>query len=116
MHVLRVANPTSVSAGPAGVWVASDEGVVRFDPATMKRTTVIPDLKPGFEGEPYVDGDTLWVRTAPDFLHRIDARTGAVLERIAPKADLSGGSVIVHDGAVWTTAYDDGTLLRLKAD
>jgi streptogramin lyase len=55
-----------------------------------------------------LDDDSVWVRNADDFLVRIDRET----ERIT--ADVtSGGDVIVVDGHVWTTAYDDAALFVL---
>jgi streptogramin lyase len=72
-------------------------------------------LDPTSEGDLTVDGENVWVRSPAGFLHRIDAATNAVAERIEPPSALSGGAVLVVAGSVWTSAFDDNLLIRLRA-
>ncbi len=61
-----------------------------------------------------VDGNDVWVRTVNGFLDRIDARSNVVAEQIRPERALSGGSLLVAEGSIWTTAFDDNIVLRLR--
>jgi hypothetical protein len=102
---------TSVSVGE-DVWVGFEKGLARIDPSsldvTMLQEAVIPDRVRAV-------GDHVWVREAGGeaFLSRIDATTAEVVQVIAANDLPSGGDVIEFRGAVWASAYDDGTIVRL---
>jgi hypothetical protein len=61
-----------------------------------------------------VDGADVWVRTEDGFLHRIDATSNLLAEQIELEEALSSGAVILLEGSLWTTAFDDDVLLRLR--
>lgn len=102
----------SVSVGD-GVWVGFEKGIARVDPSslevTMLQETVTPDRIRAI-------GDRVWVREegGEAFLTRLDASSAEVRQVIAADDLPSGGDVIELDGVVWASAYDDGTVVRLK--
>ncbi|MFZ0141054.1 MAG: hypothetical protein WAL70_08215 [Aeromicrobium sp.] len=57
----------------------------------------------------------MWLREegGEAFLTRLDAATAEVSQVIAADDLPSGGDVIELDGVVWTSAYGDGTVVRL---
>ena len=103
---------TSVSVGD-DVWVGFEKGIARINPdsleVTMLQGAVSPDRIRAI-------GDHVWVREegGESFLTRIDA-SSAEIEQVISAGDLkSGGDVIEVDGAVWASAYDDLTIVRLS--
>ena len=96
------------------VWVDTGEGVQRLD-SSLRTTAIYPDLVVGLDGDLAVD-DTgaIWGRQKSAFLLRIDPNRNAVVERVAPPSSLSGGSLLITNDSIWTTASDDATLLRLR--
>ena len=61
----------------------------------------------------HVSPDAVWVRGGEAFLRKVDPRSLALLEQLdAPET--SDGSVLLAYGALWTTAFDDAVLYRLR--
>jgi hypothetical protein len=56
------------------------------------------------------------VRASGGTISRIDGASGRLVERIAPEGPLSGGSLVVAFGSIWTTAGDEGRVIRLRLD
>jgi streptogramin lyase len=111
---LELESPTVAFETGRDLWVGSAGSLVRVDLERLEPVARFANLDPGLEGDLAVDGETVWVRTPAGFLHRIDAATNTVAERIAPAGALSGGAVLVDAGSVWTTAFDDNLVLRLR--
>ena len=103
---------SSVSVGD-DVWVGFENGLARVDPGSQDVTVVQEAVTPD---RVRAVGDHVWVREEGGhaFLSRIDASTGEVRQVVAAKDLTSGGDVIEFDGAVWTSAYDDLAVVRLK--
>lgn len=95
----------------AALWVGAAGSTVRIDPDTLRVTATVPH-GPGREGAIAADDNDLWVRSADRFLVRVDATDATIVDEIVEDLD-SGGDVLVAFGAVWATAYDDATLIRL---
>jgi len=97
---------------PAGrVWIAYADGIARIDPASLTLTGAI-DVK-AEKGSLLATQDALWVRAKDRFLRRVDPATLALsAEFTAPQA--SGGSLGSGFGSLWTSAYDDDVVYRLK--
>ena len=102
---------TSVSVG-GDVWVGFEKGLARIDPSSLDVTMLQEAVSPN---RLHAIGDHVWVREegGEAFLTRIDASTAEVGQVIAAVDLPSGGDVIELDGVVWTSAYDDGTVVRL---
>lgn len=103
---------TNVSAADF-VWVGFEGGLAQIDPESLE-VRMVHDVRPSPGGAVRATEDAVWVREdRDDFLARLDPDSGAVLQEVAAKGLPSGGDVLVLDGAVWASAYDDGTLVRL---
>lgn len=113
---IDVEAPTMAWGTADAVWAGTADGLVRFDLATVQPVAVFDGLHLDVGSDLVVDGDDVWVRSPAGFLHRIDATTNTVTERIEPPEPVSGGSVLPTDDAVWVTEYDDNVVLRLKRD
>lgn len=111
---LELEEPSVGFASERDLWVGSDGSLVRVDLETLKPVARFANLDPGHEGTVAIDGENVWVRTEAGFLHRIDASSNTVAERIEPANALSGGDVLVEAGSVWATAFDDNLLIRLR--
>ena len=111
---LEIDSPTFAAATESDLWVGSAGDLVRVDLETLEPVARFLGLDPGPDGDVAVDGEDVWVRTPAGFLHRIDAASNTVAEQIEPDEALSGGAVLVAEGSLWTTAFDDGLLLRLR--
>lgn len=96
------------------VWVAYDDGIAQVDPESLEVAAVY-GLAALFGGAVHATEDEVWVREqGGHFLARIDPAAGRITETIeAPKLS-SGGDVIVVDGSVWATAYDQSTIVKLR--
>lgn len=104
----------SVATNSASVFVGYERGVARIDPRTntiTARTKAPAGLTIGLSA----DDEHVWVRAPKPypFLRKVDVRSMKIVERITTKID-SGGDVLVAFGSVWTTAYDDAFLFRLR--
>lgn len=103
---------TNVTVGD-GVWVGFEKGLARVDPDSLEVSWLQESVSPI---RVHAVGDHVWVREegGEAFLTRIDATTGQVGQVIASDDLTSGGDVMEIDGGVWASAYDDGTVVRLK--
>lgn len=107
---LEIANPVVVAVD-GDVWVGTATTTVQLDPATGD---VLAELDAGAapEGDVELDEDSIWVRNSEDFLIRFDRETGARVQQIT--ADLlTGGDMLLLDGHVWVSAYDDHALFHV---
>jgi streptogramin lyase len=102
---------TSVSVGE-DVWVGFEKGLARIDPSSLDVTMLQEAVAPNRVN---AIGDHVWVREegGEAFLTRLDASSAEVDQVIVAEDLPSGGDVIELDGVVWTSAYDDGTVVRL---
>jgi hypothetical protein len=104
---LRDVRAVSV-AGP--VFFAYRAGIARVDPETAQVTAAAAHVG---AAALHADARTLWVRGGSAFLRKVHPTSLALLEQLsAPEA--SDGSVTVAYGSLWTTAYDDAVLYRLR--
>ena len=110
-HV-EVRGPVNVAVDRDHVWVSGSDGLLRLD-ADLVPQARYPGLVAGAEGDLVTAGGAVWVRNPDTFLTRIDSASGAVTARYASRAALSGGSVLVAYGSLWTSASDDSTVLRV---
>ena len=111
---LKATAPSAGAATADDAWISTGPGLLRVDAKTLKPQALFAGLGTGTAGDVAADDEEVWVRTAKSFLHRIDARTNAVTDRISAPEGLGGGSVQLARGALWTTADEDATLLRLR--
>jgi streptogramin lyase len=111
---LEIDSPTFAVATESDLWVGSAGNLVRVDLETLQPVARFLGLDPGPDGDVAVDGEDVWVRTPAGFLHRIDAASNTVAEQIEPDEALSGGAVLFAEGSLWTTAFDDSLLFRLR--
>ncbi len=111
---VEVEAPSAAVGTDTDAWVGSDGRLLRIDAQTLEPVATFANLDPGDEGDVAVDRDVVWVRTVNGFLHRIDARSNLVAEQIRPGRALSGGTLLVADGSIWTTAFDDNIVLRVR--
>jgi streptogramin lyase len=96
------------------VWIGSAEGLLRLDAKSLRRKAVYKELSPQISGDVVALPDEVWVRLKGErFLYRIDPATNEVTDFVKADPNLSSGSVLVTDDAIWTTAYDNQRLLRL---
>jgi outer membrane protein assembly factor BamB len=119
---MEVRGDVEVEAPAAGfgtatdAWILSQRALIRIDAESLDpvaRFTALAD--PRLEGDVAVDGEDVWVRTDESFLHRVDASSNVVAEQIELEEPLSSGAVILHEGSIWTTAFNDELVLRLRA-
>jgi streptogramin lyase len=110
--VLDVDIPNAMSiAADDEVWVGTAGSTVQVDPTDGGVLREV-DAGTGAEGRIAIDADSVWVRSAEEFLIRVDRVSAEVVQRFS--ADVtSGGDVLARDGEVWVTAYDDQVLFRL---
>jgi outer membrane protein assembly factor BamB len=110
-----VPQPGVVAATADDVWVGSSDGLLRLDARTLRRKAVFRELSPLLFGDVRATADDVWVRLKGErFLYRIDPSTNQVAEYVKGDPNLSSGSVLVTDDAIWTTAYDNQQLFRLS--
>jgi glutamine cyclotransferase len=106
-----VPHPTNISAIGDQVWVSTGTGLHQFS-ADLEPLATYEDLVAGAEGDVVATTDAVWVRQAAGFLFRLDLATGATTQYVADPVP-SGGSVLVTDDAVWTSAFNDDVVYRL---
>jgi streptogramin lyase len=111
---LDLESPSAAYGTETDLWVGYRDGLARVDAETLEQVAIFANLDPGADGDVTVDAGNVWVRSADGFLHRIDERSNAVVEQIEPERRLSSGSLLAAEGSLWTTAYDDNVLLRLR--
>jgi len=103
-------NPVEIAVD-GDVWIGTATSTVQLNPDTGE---VLAELDAGSEpdGGVDLDADSVWVRNSEDFLLQFDRETGAQVQQIT--ADVtSGGDMLILDGNIWISAYDDQTLFRL---
>jgi YVTN family beta-propeller protein len=101
-----------MTLGPTGVWVVTDAGIDRIDPASSKVATSYP-LSPTADGYGLaVDANALWVSDFDNSLvYRLDPVTG---KRIATIATPAGpGFLGVIAGSVWVANHHAGSISRI---
>ena len=96
------------------LWVVFAGGLAQIDPDSLEVLAVY-DVNLGTDGEIWADADDVWAR-APGkaMLIHIDPRAHRFLETLTSTAYPSGGDVLMAADDLWTTASDDGVLLRLR--
>jgi len=97
------------------VWVDTAKGLTRLR-KDLSVAATYPSLSAGLGGDLVAAAGAIWLRTGKGVITKIDATTGAPLQRIAPEADLTPGSLLVTNDSIWTTSSDDGLLYRLTLD
>ncbi len=95
------------------VWTCVGSDVLRLDPETLEVVARLAVQKQAVQGHLVGGFDSVWVRNGMDFLIRLDRETGERRQQITAEDLTSGGDLVVLDGEVWTTAYDDQLLLRI---
>ncbi|MFL6106291.1 MAG: hypothetical protein ACJ72L_04955 [Marmoricola sp.] len=112
---LEVADPRMAVVVGDDIWVDSSAGLTRFSDDLGTRT-VYPGMTAGQGGDLFSDGRSVWLRESDGTIFRVDAYFGRVLERITPSHPLSGGSLVVAYGSIWTTDSERGWVIRLRQD
>ncbi len=96
------------------VWIDTADGIERTDDH-LRTTALYPALTVGLSGDLASDpSGTIWVPQEHGFLYRIDPTRNAVVEQITSGRPLSGGSILVTNDSIWTSAYDDSTVFHLR--
>jgi len=96
------------------LWVAFAGGLAQVDPDTLQVDAVY-DVDLGLDGEIWADSQDVWVRAAGrDMLTHIDPRAHRFLGTLTSPAYPSAGDVLVSGHSLWTTASDDGVLLKVR--
>lgn len=94
------------------VWVDTAKGLTRLR-KDLSVAATYPSLSAGLGGDLVAAAGAIWVRAGNGTITKIDATTGAPLERITPEVNLTPGSLLVTNDSIWTTSSDDGLLYRL---
>lgn len=109
---LTISSPLTIAATANGVWLSQGDAVVRLDAESLSPVATFTGL-PG-EKDIYATGDAVWVRSEASFVYRIDPASNTLVEQILSDRALSMGGILVTSDSIWTTASDDGVLMRLK--
>ncbi|MDX6274495.1 MAG: hypothetical protein QOJ92_1705 [Frankiales bacterium] len=110
-----IGSPGIAAVTASTVWVDSSDGVLELDADSLQRRVVYSGVHAGPDGDLAVDaGHRLWVRQKAGFLILIDPASSSVVEALSSPVPLSGGSLLVTADEVWTTAYDDGLLIKVR--
>jgi streptogramin lyase len=112
---IELESPTVALGTEKDVWIGYADGLARFDVESLDQQAVFMGLQPTSEGTIAVAGKDVWVRQPAGFLYRIDATTNTVEEQVVADEPLSGGDVLVTGDALWTSAFDDNLVLRLRS-
>ena len=97
------------------LWVGFEGGVAQVDPEALEVLAVY-DLYPAYGGAIFATDDAVWVREEGNhFLARIDPAAQEIAETIEAPQLPSGGDVVVIGDSVWATAYNDLTLVEVRA-
>ena len=107
---VAVDNPTQVAVDTE-VWVGTATITLRLDPMSGD-VLVAADAGTSPDGGIALADGSVWVRNGNDFLAELDRRTGARIQQVTAEVT-SGGDMLVLDGEIWTTAFDDQQLFRL---
>jgi streptogramin lyase len=110
---LQVVDARMAAVVGGDVWVDCFDGLTHFSDG-LSRRTVYPGLVAGPGGDVFSDGGSVWVRSSEGTITQVDAASGEVLQQVAPATPLSGGSLVVAYGSIWTTGSDEGVIIRLR--
>jgi streptogramin lyase len=111
---LGLAGATNAAVGDQ-LWVGFEGGLAQIDPKTLEVLAVY-ELSPRYGGSIFATPDAVWVREEGErFVSRIDPEAQRIVETIEAPELPSGGDVVQIEHSVWATAYDDATLVELKA-
>lgn len=108
---LALDNPVSVAVD-GDVWLGTATTTLQLDPDSGE-VLLEGDAGSAPDGGVALDADSVWVRNGTDFLIRLDRATGERRQQITAEELTSGGDLLVIDGDVWTTAFDDQVLFRV---
>ncbi|MGN6578346.1 MAG: YncE family protein [Nocardioides sp.] len=110
---LRLEEPRAATIAD-DLWVAFAGGLAQVDPDTLQVSAVY-DVDLGLYGEIWADSRDVWVRAeGRELLTHIDPRARRFVETLTSPSYPSDGDVLVAGGALWTTASDDGVLLKVR--
>jgi outer membrane protein assembly factor BamB len=109
----RVASPSELIVGGDDLWVSGDRGVAAIDRHTGKVVLNLPLAVSKTAGLAATPTD-LWVHSEDPFLTHVDARTSRVVERVIAPELKSAGDVIFAFGAIWASANNESTLVRVR--
>jgi YVTN family beta-propeller protein len=116
-------SPTDIATSAGGVWVVESARapqanstsvfVGRIDPEfdTLSGGKRIDNVIPSGPGAVAADGDSVWVAPSTGLLTRLNARTGAVQQRLDPNASPAG--ITIGDGAVWLSDTEADDVIRV---
>ena len=106
-----VRHPVNVSVSGERVWVSTADGLVCLT-ADLELRKTYPGLSAGQDGDLVATPEAVWIRQGGGFLFRLDPATGAVRQFTIDPVP-SGGSLLVTDDSVWTSAYNDNVVYRI---
>ena len=110
---LQLADPRAATIAQ-DLWVAYADGLAQVDPSTLEVVAVY-DVDLGLYGEIWADSHDVWARASGNaMLTHIDPRQHRFLETLTSSAFPSAGDVLVTGDSLWTTASDDGVLLKVN--
>jgi hypothetical protein len=115
VHEATLDTPRVAALAGQDIWVDTADGLTRLT-RNLEVRAVYRDLTAVPGGDVFAADGSVWVRGPDAAISRIDAASGRLLERITPGAQLSGGSLVVAFGSIWTTAGDEGRVVRLRLD
>lgn len=98
--------------GPTGLWVFTDTGIVRIDPATNRVATSIA-LTPSSDGYGLaVSADALWLTVFDsDLVDRMNPVTGKIIATVASPP--GPGPIVVFNDEVWFGGHHAGNINRI---
>lgn len=110
---LTLTNPRQVVLHGDTAWVDVDGALAQID-ATSLDVQALYEVDPGAGGSIWAGSDSVWVRSdAGPFLVEIDPQARKVVRALTARELPSGGRVLLADGHLWATAYNDATLVRI---
>jgi streptogramin lyase len=100
------------------LWLGADApAVLRYDPATKKLTKLAIRATPGLGDRPLATGaGSLWWRTAPSVVSRIDPASGKVDGKYPADELPGGGQHAVGFGSLWVANFEADTVWRVRID
>jgi hypothetical protein len=75
---------------------------------------VYPRFLAGLDGDLVVAEGHLWLRQAGGSVSEIEPQRGVVLQRYSLPQPISAGSLLITPESLWTSASDDGFVLRIR--